>query len=74
MVWHMASRKPLGSRNKPKPSKDSDDDKAIRYVRGGSICNPDEEGAHLIRGSGSPANCRTTPGGDPRPRWRVAGR
>jgi hypothetical protein len=71
----MASRKPLGSRNKPKPSKDSDDDdEAIKYVRGGSICNPDEKGAHLIRGSGSPASCRATPGGDPRPRWRVAGR
>ena len=65
--------KPLKSRNKAKVDKKSNDE-AIRYVRGGSICDPDEKGAHLIRGSGSPASCRATPGKDTRPRWRVAGR
>lgn len=68
----MAARKPIKSRDKAKPSKESTE--AIRYVRGGSICDPDEKGAHLIRGSGSPATCRATPGKDTRPRWRVAGR
>lgn len=55
-------------------AKDDEKSQAIRYVRGGSICDPREKGARLIRGSGSPATCRTTPGPDPRPRWRVAGR
>ena len=67
----MAIKKPLKTRGK---GGSAESEQAIRYVRGGSICDPDEKGAHLIRGSGSPASCRTTPGKDPRPRWRVAGR
>lgn len=70
--------KPQKDRNKKRPSrKNRADDEAglaIRYVRGGSICDPGEKGARLIRGTGAPAVCRTTPGPDPRPRWRVAGR
>lgn len=53
--------------------KDDDDKKGIKYVRGGAICDPNEKGAHLIRGSGKPAVCRTTAGKDSRPRYRVAG-
>ena len=67
-----------GSRN-PAPKslaknkKKEEHKEAIRYVRGGSICDPDEKGARLIRGSGNPAVCRATPGKDPRPRYRAAG-
>ncbi len=57
-----------------RPMKKKDKGDAIQYVRGGSICSPGDKNAHLIRGSGAPAVCRTTPGKDPRPRWRVAGK
>jgi hypothetical protein len=43
-------------------------------VRGGGICNPQEKGAHLMKGSGQAAMCMPTPGPDPRPRWRQAGK
>lgn len=62
------SRKPL-----VKKKKDKKDEPALKYVRGGAICDPDEKGARLIRGSGNPAVCRPTPGKDPRPRYRAAG-
>lgn len=66
------SKKPV-VKSKSKKKDDDDKKKAIKYVRGGAICDPDEKGARLIRGSGQPAVCRTTPGKDPRPRYRVAG-
>lgn len=66
----VANKKPVSKSKK----KDDDDKKAVKYVRGGAICDPKEKGAKLIRGSGSPAVCRPTPGPDPRPRYRAAGR
>lgn len=65
------SRKPLSRRAKPSPPEEKE---GIKQVRGGSICSPSDKAAHLIKGTMQPAICRTTPGGDPRPRWRVAGK
>ena len=59
---------------RPLKAKKKEEEPAIKQVRGGSICKPGEGGAHLIRGTRQPAICRTTPGIDPRPRWRVAGK
>jgi hypothetical protein len=66
----VAKRKPVGSSAKKKPD---DDKKALKYVRGGAICDPKEKGAKLIRGSGKAAVCRPTAGKDTRPRYRTAG-
>jgi len=63
--------KPMARRAKPS---DPDEGKGIRTVRGGGICSPSDKAAHLIRGTMQPAVCRSTPGLDPRPRWRVAGK
>jgi hypothetical protein len=60
--------KPVGKGGAKKEEK-----KGVTYVRGGAICDPKAKGAKLIRGSGAPAVCRTTPGKDPRPRYRAAG-
>jgi len=46
----------------------------LNMVRGGSICDPKEKGAHLVKGSGQAAMCMPTPGADQRPRWRQAGK
>jgi hypothetical protein len=46
--------------------------KRIKVVRGGGICGAGEKPA-LTRGSLKTAVCMSTPGADPRPRWRVAG-
>jgi hypothetical protein len=67
----MAS-KPLPRR--AKPAAPEEDEEGIKLVRGGGICAASDKAAHLIRGSMQPAVCRATPGLDPRPRWRVAGR
>lgn len=61
------------SPKKPVAKKKAEEDKGLKYVRGGAICDPKAKGAKLIRGSGNPAVCRTTPGPDPRPRYRSAG-
>ena len=45
----------------------------VKVVRGGGICAKGEKPA-LVRGSLSGAICVSTPGTDPRPRWRVAGK
>ena len=66
------SRKPA-PKSLAKNKKKEEHKEAIRYVRGGAICDPNEKGARLIRGSGNPAVCRATPGKDPRPRYRAAG-
>jgi hypothetical protein len=52
-------------RRKPQP---------LNMVRGGAVCDPKEKGGHLVRGSNQPAVCMPTPGMDPRPRWRQAGK
>lgn len=46
--------------------------KKVRVVRGGGICAKGDKPA-LVRGSLKAATCVSTPGKDPRPRWRVAG-
>jgi hypothetical protein len=66
------SRKPA-PKSLAKKKKEEKNEPALKYVRGGSICDPDEKGARLIRGSGNSAVCRPTPGKDPRPRYRAAG-
>ena len=45
----------------------------VRVVRGGGICAKGDKPA-LVRGSMQSAMCVSTPGKDPRPRWRVAGK
>ena len=70
-VKKVATKKPVKSA--AKQGKKKDDEKGIKYVRGGAICDPKAKGPKLIRGTGSPAVCKTTPGKDPRPRYRVAG-
>lgn len=52
--------------------------KKVKVVRGGGICGkadmaPGHDPA-MVRGSNQVAQCRPTPGRDPRPRWRVAGK
>lgn len=42
----------------------------LNVVRGGSVCSPGGEGAHVLRGTYSPAVCMPTVGPDPRSRWR----
>lgn len=44
----------------------------MKVVRGGGICAKGEKPA-LVRGTLKAATCVSTPGPDPRPRWRVAG-
>jgi hypothetical protein len=46
----------------------------LNMVRGGAICDPQQKGAHLMKGSGQAAICMPTPGIDQRPRWRQAGK
>lgn len=46
----------------------------LNVVRGGGICQSGEKGAHIMKGSNAPAVCMPTPGLDPRPRWRQAGK
>jgi hypothetical protein len=46
----------------------------LNMVRGGSVCDPDQKGGHLMKGSGQAAICMPTPGVDQRPRWRQAGK
>ena len=45
----------------------------LNMVRGGTVCQPGEKGAHLIKGSGKAAICMSNPGFDERPRWGAAG-
>lgn len=67
-------KKPAAKKAASKKSADKKDDgKALKYVRGGAICDPKDKSAKLIRGSGKPAVCRPTAGADPRPRFRAAG-
>jgi hypothetical protein len=46
----------------------------LNIVRGGGVCDPKEKGGHILRGSNQPAVCMPTPGPDPRPRYRQAGK
>jgi hypothetical protein len=46
----------------------------LNVVRGGAVCDPKEKGGHIVRGSMHAAVCMPTPGGDPRPRYREAGK
>ena len=46
----------------------------LKMVRGGAVCNPNDQGGHLIKGSGSAAVCMPTMSQDPRPRYREAGK
>lgn len=48
--------------------------KKVKIVRGGAICNPGDKTAAMIRGSLQGAMCVSTPGKDPRPRYRVIGK
>ena len=48
--------------------------KGIKMVRGGSVCDTADPGAHLVRGTRQVAVCRPTPGPDTRSRWRIPGR
>ena len=48
--------------------------KKVKLVRGGSICNPGDRQPAMIKGKSlKGAMCITTPGADPRPRYRVLG-
>lgn len=48
---------------------------ALKQVRGGSVCNKDDPGGHLLQGSGQAAVCMPTVSlNDPRPRWGQAGK
>lgn len=66
----------MGKRSERDKRRDDRKERAIHFVRGGSICDPKQQpaGAHLIRGTNAPAVCRPTAGADTRPRWRVAGK
>lgn len=44
----------------------------LNNVRGGSVCDPNEKGAHIVKGSLHPAVCMPTVGPDVRPRWKDA--
>jgi len=46
----------------------------LNFVRGGAVCDPSEKGGHIMRGSEQAAVCLPTPGPDPRPRYRQAGK
>ena len=46
----------------------------LHVVRGGSVCNPDERGGHIMKGSMHAAVCMPTVSMDPRPRYREAGK
>lgn len=48
--------------------------KKVRLVRGGSICNPGDKAPAMMKGSMQSAMCVSTPGADPRPRYRVVGK
>ena len=59
---------------KPLVKKKPEKEKGIVFVRGGAICDITDRSAKIIRGRDRhPAVCRTTPGPDPRPRYRAAG-
>ena len=64
----MASPKDRANDPARKPSQ------PLNFVRGGAVCNPQEKGGHVMKGSGQPAVCMPTAGGDPRPRYRQAGK
>jgi hypothetical protein len=46
----------------------------LSVVRGGAICEPNERGGHVMKGSMHAAVCMPTVGADPRPRYREAGK
>lgn len=46
----------------------------LNMVRGGTVCNPQEKGANILKGSMQPAVCMPTAGADTRPRYRQAGK
>ena len=46
----------------------------LKQVRGGSVCDSNDPGGHLIKGSGHAAVCMPTMSQDPRPRYREAGK
>lgn len=48
-------------------------DMPLKQVRGGSVCDPDQHGGHIMKGSLNAAVCMPTLGKDPRPRYREAG-
>jgi hypothetical protein len=48
-------------------------DPPLKVVRGGAVCDPDQGGGHIMKGSLSAAVCMPTVGKDPRPRYREAG-
>lgn len=44
----------------------------LNIVRGGSVCQQGEKGAHIVAGSNHAAVCMPTVGVDTRPRWKDA--
>lgn len=46
----------------------------LNLVRGGTVCNPGDKGASILKGSMQPAVCMPTAGPDSRPRYRQAGK
>lgn len=48
-------------------------DMPLKSVRGGAVCDPDDRGGHIMKGSLNAAVCMPTMGKDPRPRYREAG-
>jgi hypothetical protein len=58
----------------PNPSSWTEGAMPLNIVRGGGVCEPSQHGGHILRGSMQPAVCMPTPGPDPRPRYRQAGK
>jgi hypothetical protein len=57
----------------PAPDRSSDSKRQpLNIVRGGSVCQKGDPGAHIVAGSNHPAVCMPTVGADPRPRWKDA--
>ena len=67
----MASRKPPPDRGKDKSRQPA---MPLNVVRGGAVCDPNQKGGHIMKGSMNAAVCMPTAGPDPRPRYREAGK
>lgn len=71
---HMPKSNPPDRAKDPRRQPSHDAPMPLNMVRGGSVCDPQQKGGHLMKGSGQAAICMATPGPDQRPRWRQAGK